>query len=265
MIGQRRLGRRTLATMAAATVPFGVMAFGDGGSSGLVSAAPAFAIAPPVQPGATTVDVYGKGSVRAVPDLASATIGVEVERPALGEAQAEAATLTAAVIAAIKEAGIPDEDVQTARFSVRVVRERERDKGDGKEDAQRPEQTTFRVSNAVEVTVRDLDKMGGILDDAIAAGANDVQGIMFSLADPSAAVGQARARAMADARTKADELAAAAGMTVSRVVAISETYSPSPSPYDYGAAIADGSVPPVPIAIGTDEVAVEVQVIYELT
>ena len=250
--------------MAAATVPFGVMACGEPSASGLASAAPVLAVAPQVQPGATTVDVYGNGSVRAVPDKASATIGIAVERPALGEAQAEASTLATAIIAAIKAAGVADEDIRTANFSVRVVRERERDKENDKGDDQRPEQPTFRVANAVEVTVRDVDKLGVILDDAIAAGANDVQGIMFSLADPAGATGQARALAMADARTKADELAAAAGMTVSRVVAISENYAPSPAPYDYGAAIADASGPLVPIAIGADMVAVEVQVIYEL-
>ena len=163
MVGQRRLGRRTLATMAAATVPFGAIAFGE--------AAPAYAIAPQVQPGATTVDVYGNGSVRAVPDKASATIGIEVERPALGEAQAEASTLAAAVIAAVKAAGVADEDIRTANFSVRVVREREREKENGKEDGQQPVQPTFRVANAVEITVRDLDTLGAILDGAIAAGA----------------------------------------------------------------------------------------------
>jgi uncharacterized protein YggE len=263
MNGQRRLGRRTLATMAAATVPFGAMAFGEAGASGL-AAAPASALAPQAQPGATTVDVYGNGSVRAVPDQASATIGVEVERAALGEAQAEASTLAAAVIAAIKAAGVADEDIRTANFSVRVVRERERDKENGKEDDQRPVQPTFRVANAVEVTVRDVDSLGSILDDAIAAGANDVQGIMFTLADPAAATRQARALAMDDARTKAEELAAAAGMTVSRVVSIAENYAPPPAPRDVATAIADASGPIVPIAIGADMVAVEVQVIYEL-
>ena len=85
MIGQRRLGRRRLATMAAATVPFGVMALGEPGASGLASAAPVLAIAPQVRsPGATTVNVYGNGSVRAVPDKASATIGIAVERAGSG-------------------------------------------------------------------------------------------------------------------------------------------------------------------------------------
>ena len=69
---------------------------------------------------------------------------------------------------------------------------------------------------------------------------------------------------MNDARTKADELAAAAGMTVSRVISISENYAPPPAPRDFGTAIADAAGPLVPIEIGTDMVAVEVQVIYEL-
>jgi uncharacterized protein YggE len=212
------------------------------------------------------VYVNGRGSVCVPPDLASAVIGIEVERPTLAEAQEEATAQATAIIDAITAAGVDDADIRTTSFNVRVVRERDRDdEGRG----ERGEARGFQVSNAVEVTVRAIDTLGRVLDDAIAAGANEVRQISLSLSDPAEAATQARTRAVADARAKADELASAAGMTVSRVVTIAEFFSPSPAPVEMATAIADASGglsrAEVPIAIGSDEVVVEIDATFELT
>ncbi|MGH2617076.1 MAG: SIMPL domain-containing protein [Thermomicrobiales bacterium] len=265
-----------VAIVAAATLILGAVAFGQTGAPGR-AAELALQATPPAQPehlDTTLVYVNGSGSVRVPPDMASVVVGVDVERPTLAEAQAEASTQATAIIDAIKAAGVAEEDLRTASFNVRVVRERDRERGDeesarGGDNAQRDDIRGFQVSNAIAVTVRDLDTLGRILDDAIAAGANEVRNVSFSLTDPDDAAEPARTRAMDDARTKAEGLASAAGMTVSRVVSISETYSPRPEAVVFatanaGGAIADASGGDVPIAIGTDEIAVEVQVTYEL-
>jgi uncharacterized protein YggE len=220
---------------------------------------------PPVSlTGGPMVYVGGYGAVRVPPDMASAVIGVEVERETMGEAQSEATALATAVIAAIQAAGVADEDIRTTSFTVRMVREREENGGRG----ERGEIRGFQVANAVEVTVRALDTLGRVLDDAIAAGANEVRQINLFLSDPADAAAQARARAVEDARAKAEALAAAAGLTVSRVVSISEFLSPVSAAASGGTAIADASGgmerAAVPIAVGSDEIVVEIDAAFEL-
>lgn len=258
----RRLGRRQLVASAAATVPIGAAALGPSAQR-QAAAMPTFQETPP-DLSATLAYVSGSGSVRVPPDQATVVIGIDVERETLSQAQAEATSQATAILEAITAAGVARADIRTTNFSVDVVRERRR-------DAELPERGAvrgFQVSNAVEVTVRDVDALGRILDDAIAAGANEVRRIAFSVADPAAAAAQARAQAVADARSRADALAGAAGLTVSRVVEIAESFAPPPMPVELasaaGTAIADAAAP-VPIEAGTDEIVVEVQVTYELT
>lgn len=268
-LGERRFGRRDVATMAAAaSVLPGAVTLGLTDEAGRTAAAFAQpATPPPVSlSGAPMVYVGGHGSVRAQPDMASAVIGVEVERETLAEAQSEATALASAVIAAIQAAGVADEDIRTSSFTVRMVREREREEDGGR--GERGEIRGFQVANAVEVTVRALDTLGQVLDDAIAAGANEVRQINLFLADPTDAASQARTRAVEDARAKADALAAAAGLTVSRVVSMTEFLSPVPVSANGGTAIADAAGgmerTAVPIAVGADEIVVEIDAAFEL-
>jgi uncharacterized protein YggE len=117
------------------------------------------------------------------------------------------------------------------------------------------------------VTVRDTDKLGELLDAAVSAGANSIYGISFYVEDQTAAASDARVEAVEDARTKADELASAAGMTVGPVVSIAEGVPPVLSPVyamgrgGAGAAMAEAAVPVEP---GSTTVSVDVTVTYEL-
>jgi uncharacterized protein YggE len=260
-----------LAIFFAAAAFLAVVAFGQVAAPPGRAAEVARQGTPPAQPerlDTTLVYVNGSGTVRVPPDTASVVIGVDIERPTLAEAQSEASTQATAIMGAIEAAGVATADIRTTAFSVRIVRERQR--GEEEERGQRGEIKGFQVSNAVAVTVRDLAALGRILDDAIAAGANEVRNISLFLEEPGDVAGQARSLAMEDARSKADGLASAAGMAVSRVVTISETYSPRPAPVEFatansgGVAIADASGGDIPIAIGSDEIEVEVQVTYEL-
>lgn len=221
------------------------------GSGGRVAAQDAT----PVAGSPAIVTVLGHGSVTVTPDTASVTIGVQITKPTLPEAQEEATTQMTAVLDAIKAAGIDEKDIQTAYYSVNVLQNYDN-------NGNPTEVTGYQVANQVNVLVRDLDKVGQLLEDVVAAGANSIYGITFGVADPSDAQSQARAAAVADAKKRADELAQAAGLTLGRVLSISEGGSQS-IPYYDGAQFAAGKGG-APVQFGTTDIAVDVQVTYEL-
>jgi uncharacterized protein YggE len=203
-----------------------------------------------------TVSVNGRGAVTIAPDTASVVIGVTIIEPTLSAAQEKATTQMTAVIEALKAAGIEDRDIQTVSYSVNIIQ-------DYDERGYPAKFRGFQVANQVNVTVRDLTQLGSILDTVVAAGANTIYGINFFVDDPSEAASRARALAVQDARTKAEELAAAAGVTVGRLLSISETYAPPPAPVSYADMVAEQRAA-VPIEVGTQVVTVDVQVSWEL-
>jgi uncharacterized protein YggE len=212
--------------------------------------------ATPVPSGSpAVVTVLGHGSVTLTPDIATVTIGVQVTKPTLPEAQSEATAQMTAVLEAIKAAGIDEKDIQTAYYSVNVLQ--------NYDNTGTPTDVIgYQVSNQVNVIVRDIDKVGQLLEDVVAAGANSIYGITFGVSDPSDAQSQARAAAVADAKKRAEELAQAAGLSLGRVLSISEGVS-QPIPYYDSGQFAGGKAG-APVQFGTTEVTVDVQVTYEL-
>jgi uncharacterized protein YggE len=207
--------------------------------------------------GVPTVSVSGHGSVNVPPDTASVTIGVDIIKPTLTDAQTEAANQVNSIIEALKSAGIAAEDIQTAYFSVNILR-------DYSENADPTLITGFEVINQLQVTVRDTNTLGDLLDASINAGANSIYGVNFYVDDQTAAASEARIMAVEDARAKAEELASAAGMSLGPVVAISEGTVPVISPvYARGGGMAMDAAA-MPIEAGSTTVAVDVQVTYEL-
>jgi uncharacterized protein len=209
--------------------------------------------------GVPTVSVSGHGAVNVPPDTASVSIGVDVIKPTLGEAQEQAASQAAAIIEALQAAGIAEEDIQTDYFSVNILR-------DYSENADPTLITGFEIVNQLRVTVRDTDQLGELLDAAVNAGANSIYGVTFYVDDQTEASSDARVEAVEDARTKAEELAAAAGMSLGPVVAISEGTAPLISPvYDMarGGGMGAGQAA-TPVEPGSTTVAVDVIMTFEL-
>ena len=208
--------------------------------------------------GVPLVTVGGHGSVNVPPDTASVTIGVDIIKPTLAEAQEQATTQATAVIEALKAAGIADEDVQTEYYSVNILR-------DYSENADPTQITGFEIINQLRVTVRDTSTLGEILDAAVNSGANSIYGVNFFVDDQTEAQREARVEAVENARVKAEELAAAAGMTLGPIVSISEGAAPVLSPVygrgGGGMAMADAAVPIEP---GATTVSVDVTVSFEL-
>ena len=163
------------------------------------------------------------------------------------------------MIDALTAFGIDAKDIRTTSFSIWPF-----DKYDPVTGVSTGEKY-YAVDNTVYVTVRDLDKLGSLLDTVIGAGANTVNSIQFDVADKDAALKQARADAVADAKAKAEELAQAAGLSVGEIRSISFTdsqYYPVYEGRGGGGGAAESAA--VPINPGQLTFTVTVSVTYEL-
>lgn len=205
-----------------------------------------------------TVSVNGHGSVAVPPDTASVVVGVTITEETLSAAQETASTQMAAIIDTLRAQGIADEDIQTVNYSVNVIQTFD-------QQGMPSEVSQFQVSNQVNVTIRDLEQVGPILDAAVDAGANSIYGVNFYVEDTSTVASEARRLAVEDARARAEEFASAAGMSLGSVVSITETFGPSPVPMGRAGGMGMAEAAAVPIEAGSTVVTVDVTVVYELT
>ena len=197
------------------------------------------------------VTVTGEAAVAVAPDTAMIRIGVSSQDKTAREAGDVNARQMTAVLAAIKDSGIADRDIQTSRLSLQPQYD------PNKSGTARL--TGFQATNQVTVRIRDIDKLPSVLDRAIAAGANEMSGIEFVVSEQSKLLDQARDDAIADARRKAELYAKAAGAKLGRVVSITEeSSSPPPRPIQ---AMRAGAVP---VAPGEQTLRAVVTVSYEL-
>ena len=221
-----------------------------------IIAGPAMATSPsPSNPNGTppehTISVSGHGKVILTPDVADVSLGVTVQRDKVSVARDEAARIMAAVIAALHGLGIADADIKTTQLYVTPIYDYS--------GVQRI--TGYQISNIISVHVRDLTKLADVIDQSVSAGATDVQGVTFDVADRAAAERDAREAAVRDARARADTLAAAAGVTITGVASISETTS-TPWPWPGRGLADDANGVPTPIQPGTAELTIDVAVVY---
>jgi uncharacterized protein YggE len=203
-----------------------------------------------------TISVSGIGRVTTTPDVADVRVGVTLTRTKVRDAQSAAATAMAGVIAALKKTGIADKDIQTTSLSLQPVYDYS--------NGNAPRLTGYQIVNAVSATVRKLDTISDVIDGALAAGATTLDGITFRVDDPASPEAQARDAAMKNARAKADALAKAAGVSITRVSSISEQSGsvPVPMPYFAAGGAKDAAAPSTPVQVGTNEVDVSVSVVY---
>lgn len=222
--------------------------------------APAFTTRPTLatDPAATnehTIAVSGTGRVVLTPDTADVRLGVTSTARTVKAARASAAAAMTAVIAGLRHAGIADKDIQTTTLSLQPTY-------DYSSSTTPPRVTGYNLTNAVAVTVRDLDVLGDVIDGALAAGATSLDGVAFRVADQAAAEGQARQAAMTEAAANAKTLADAAHVTIGGIASISESVAPVPYPVYYGAMAGAAKDVATPVLAGTMEVSVTVAVVY---
>lgn len=210
-----------------------------------------------------TITVIGEGKVRVQPDIARVTFGAEVLRPSVKEALEANKQAIESVLAALRSLKIAEKDIQTTGFSINAERY-------GPDGPLPDDKINYRVSNNVTVLIRDLENIGSVIDAAVEAGANNIYGIEFNLAQPSKFKSEVRASAVADAKAKAEELAQLTGVTVGKVMSVSEVVGGGgffPSNYQqFG--LGGGAAPavaPTSISPGELEIAMQLQVTYTIS
>jgi uncharacterized protein YggE len=244
-------------TSVAVLLLAGVLVFARTGFA--PSAAQAQTVAETTSTLSRTITVVGEGTVKIKPDIAQANIGVEVVRATVKAASSGAKESMDAVLKALKEQGVDEKDIQTSGYSVWTERPYGPEGPSGDE-------ILYHVSNQVAVTIRDLDTVGTVLDAAIEAGANNIYGVTFNLADPSQVESEARKKAVADAQAKAQELATLNDIKLGDVASVSEVIGGRGGYYAGGvreAAVSAGlGGGGGPISPGELELTLQLEIVY---
>jgi uncharacterized protein YggE len=208
-----------------------------------------------------TLVVSGNGTVSLTPDIAYIYVGVHTDDVNLANGVSKNNSQAQALVDALKKAGVDGKDIQTSNFSVYSNNNGAIDKTTGQPI---PNGITYSIDNTVYVTIRDLSKLGSLLNTVVGAGANTINSISFDVADKTAAMVQARQKAMTNASKLATELAKTAGVNLGEIQNV--TYSDnSPIPY-YGMGGGGAAAPnaSVPIQPGQTQISVTVSVTYTI-
>jgi uncharacterized protein YggE len=201
-----------------------------------------------------TISMTGHGEVKAVPDQAQVSAGVTTSATTAAQALAANTARMKSVFAALEKLGIADKNIQTANFSVSPQY------ATGNNES--PRLTGYQVNNEVSVQLEDVGKLGAALDALVTAGANQMNGISFSIRNPAPMLEKARAEAIADARARAETYAKAAGVSLGPILSISEGGSEAPRPMYRVMAMAAGRS--VPVAAGEQSVTADAAVVWEI-
>jgi uncharacterized protein YggE len=220
----------------------------------------------PAQPAAAQVEtpgggitVVGEGEATGEPDEASVVIGVETFAETVAEATSANESNVQSIMSALESIGIEAADIQTSNYSL-WAEQRYGDNG--------PEGIVgYRVTNQVNVTIRDIDQVGAVIGAVTEAGANSIHGVTFSVADPAALEAEARAAAIANAREKAASLAELSGVELGDIVSVTEVIGqpgiPLAGGYGGGRDMAEQSAAPG-ISPGELSYGVQVQVTFAI-
>ena len=160
-----------------------------------------------------SLSVTGSGQVYLTPDLAYIYVGVLSESESVADAVSQNTRSAQSVVAALKEMGIKEEDIQTTSFNIYPYQQYNMN-GE-------PTEMKYVVDNTVRIIARDLDKLGTLLEKVIGAGANNINGITFDVEDKTAAFAEARKLAIQNAREQAEEIAGIADVSLGKLLSLS--------------------------------------------
>lgn len=200
--------------------------------------------------------VEGEGKVNVAPDMATIVLGVETQNSRAAEAVRENALLMNKTINALLDAGIHENEIQTSRFSLTTMPRNEPKKANFQKEA-----PTFRATNQVTVKLNNTDDVGRVLDVAVNAGSNSIQGVRFGLVDPTPQNDESLALAIKDGQRKAQVAASAAGVELGRILelTVGDGYvMEAQRVYSYERA-------ETPIQPGEMEVSARVNLVYEIS
>ncbi len=202
-----------------------------------------------------SISVQGEGVVSARPDMAVIQAGVSGQAATAKSALSQHNLILTRLLAALKTFGIADRDVQSQQVNLHPVYSR-RPQND---EVRTPK--AFRANGRVRVRLRQVDRLGDLLDNMTAAGANDLSGLHFAFADPAALHDQARRRAMADARRRALLYAGVAGVELGEVLRIRESGGGGPGPRFRALEAVSAASPTAP---GESQIRATVSVVYAI-
>lgn len=205
--------------------------------------------------GERTITVVGVGKASGAPDVAQVTIGVETQASSVQKAVDDNKTQMNALLSTLKGLGIAAKDLQTNNYSVYTE---QKPAPDGANSAA---QLLYHVTNQVQVTVRDINQLGDVLDKSVAAGANNIYGVSFSVEDTAKLEADARAKAVADAKARAASLAQLNGLQLGDAVSVSEVIS-APDTYLMASSAKGMGGGGAPIQPGELEMSTSIQITY---
>jgi Uncharacterized conserved protein len=211
--------------------------------------------APLLPPDATLLSVSAQAEASRAPDIATVSAGVVTQAADGNTAMRQNAEQMNRVLAAIRAAGVADRDVQTSGINLHPQYRYE--------ENQPPRITGYQASNTVNVKLRDVAKMGKVLDALVASGANQINGPSFGIDNAEPLYDQARVEALRRARDRADTYAKALDLRVRRIVSISEGGAAMPVPMPRMAAM-KAEAYDTPVAAGESSVSVNLDVVFEL-
>ena len=204
-----------------------------------------------------TISVSGQGKAAAPPDMATIQTGVVTGSKMAKDALAANNRAMGQVMKVLNGKGIESKDIQTSGFQVYPEYQR------GPRGSRTNEITSYRVTNQLRVRVRNLPRLGEILDALVQAGSNQVSGVSFGISEPRAITNKARIKAINDARGRAELYAQATGVKVGKIISISEQAVHLPRPqFQARAMMAEASS--VPVATGEQEVGATIHVVYAI-
>ncbi|HXG79731.1 MAG TPA: SIMPL domain-containing protein [Methyloceanibacter sp.] len=208
-----------------------------------------------------TISLSATGAVKTTPDKVDISTGVTSEAKTAREALDQNTQAMSKVVAALKEDGIAEKDIQTVNFSVGPVYEqRPYDRPDGKP----PLIVGYRVTNQVRITLHDTKKLGAILDKVVSLGSNQIDSIEFGVDEPEALKDEARKLALKNVTGNAKLYAEAAGVGLGQILSIAEEESAFYPRAVPAAAAFDTAKEAVPIEAGTATVEIRVRVTWEI-
>jgi uncharacterized protein YggE len=228
----------------------------------IVAAAGLPAFAADAQGRPAIISVIGEGRATMTPDMAVLTFSVVKQEKTAREALDDNNKAMSDVLGALKTAGIAERDLQTSGFSVQP-QYRFPQGADGQQLP--PELIGYQVSNALTVRVRDLSKLGAIIDQSVTLGVNQGGDIQFTNDKPESAMEEARKNAVADAMARAKTLASAAGVKLGSVIEINESGPrPQPMPVMRAAMMKSEADAGVPIQGGESSYNINVNVTFSI-
>lgn len=209
-----------------------------------------------------TLTITGQAEVRAAPDMAVISAGTVTEAKTARDALSANNQTMTSVLDTIRAAGVADRDIQTSNFSVQPNYTHSTSSSSGAQEP--PKIAGYTVSNTVTVIVRDLAKLGPVMDAVVSSGVNQMHGLDFTIAEAGPLRNEARRKAVAEARARAELYAEAAGVKLGQIRSISEAGQPRPprpmARMAMQAAVADA----VPLAEGEQVIEATVNIVWEI-